>query len=116
MDISTGKPIIEITEYALKHLQSLQSQQDDELCLRLGVAQGGCSGMSYTMHFEKPENIYTKDTVLKYEDFTLVCDPKSLLYLHGLSLDYDTQLIGGGFKFSNPNATNTCGCGKSFNT
>ena len=48
------------------------------------------------------------------DEVTLVCDPKSLLYLFGLTLDYSDALVGGGFKFSNPNATDSCGCGKSF--
>jgi len=52
---------------------------------------------------------------MEYDDgFTLVCDPKSLLYLFGLHLDYSNQLVGGGFVFRNPNASSTCGCGKSF--
>ena len=53
--------------------------------------------------------------MLEYEGgFRLVCDPKSLLYLFGMHLDYSSALIGGGFQFQNPNAANSCGCGKSF--
>lgn len=67
------------------------------------------------MNFEDEANVSPSDTVMQYEEgFRLVCDSKSLLYLFGMSLDYSDELIGGGFKFSNPNAEKSCGCGKSF--
>ncbi len=73
------------------------------------------AGMSYHMDFEKEENVRSEDSVMEYEDgFKLVCDPKSLLYLFGMRLDYSSALIGGGFQFHNPNAESSCGCGKSF--
>jgi iron-sulfur cluster assembly protein len=71
--------------------------------------------MSYMMDFEAPENVKSSDSVMDYDgQFKLVCDPKSLLYLFGMQLDYSDALIGGGFQFHNPNATDSCGCGKSF--
>ncbi|MBE9157750.1 iron-sulfur cluster assembly accessory protein [Nodosilinea sp. LEGE 06152] len=104
-----------MSETALRHVKALQQQQGDkELCLRVGVRQGGCSGMSYTMDFEDPANINEHDEVYDYEGFRVICDKKSLLYLYGLMLDYSDALIGGGFQFTNPNAVQTCGCGKSF--
>ena len=80
------------------------------------MRSGGCSGLSYAMDFEKEENITPEDTVMEYDEgrFRMVCEPKSLLYMFGMQLDYSNELIGGGFKFSNPNAEDTCGCGKSF--
>lgn len=73
--------------------------------------------MSYMMDFEDPLNINSDhDEVYDYDGFRVVCDRKSLLYLYGLMLDYSTALIGGGFQFTNPNAAQTCGCGKSFGT
>ncbi len=51
---------------------------------------------------------------MTYEGVKLVCDPQSLLYLYGMRLDFSDALVGGGFQFSNPNASDTCGCGKSF--
>ena len=105
---------IQMTESALKHVKMLREQQATDLCLRVGVRGGGCSGMSYTMDFEDPQNIRPDDHVDDYEGFQVVCDPKSLLYLYGLVLDYSNALIGGGFQFTNPNANQTCGCGKSF--
>ncbi len=103
-----------MTETALRHVMALRNQQGKDLCLRVGVRQGGCSGMSYTMDFEDISNIRATDEVFDYEGFKVVCDPKSMLYLYGLVLDYSNALIGGGFQFTNPNADQTCGCGKSF--
>ncbi len=106
---------IQLTPAAFEHIKILQKQQGDrELCLRVGVRQGGCSGMSYMMDFEKPENIREDDEIFEYDGFRIICDPKSLLYLYGLVLDYNNAMIGGGFDFTNPNAAQTCGCGKSF--
>jgi iron-sulfur cluster assembly protein len=104
-----------MTEAALRHVMSIKEKAGkDNLCLRVGVRQGGCSGMSYMMDFEDPANIQETDEVYDYDGFKVVCDPKSLLYLYGLVLDYSDALIGGGFQFTNPNASQTCGCGKSF--
>lgn len=105
---------IQIADAALRHLTQLRENQGKDLCLRVGVKGGGCSGMSYTMNFEDPGNVRPDDEVYDYDGFKVVCDPKSLLYLYGLVLDYSDALIGGGFQFTNPNASQTCGCGKSF--
>jgi iron-sulfur cluster assembly protein len=104
---------IQMTDAALNHVLMLREKQGTDLCLRVGVRGGGCSGMSYMMDFEDPSNIQEHDAVYDYEGFKVVCDPKSLLYLYGLVLDYSHALIGG-FQFTNPNADQTCGCGKSF--
>lgn len=112
----TPLPIV-LTDSALNHLQKLRAEHSSAgtLCLRVGVKQGGCSGLSYTMDFEDAKSISEEnDAVIEYEGFTIICDTKSLLYLYGLSLDYSDSLIGGGFKFVNPNADSTCGCGSSF--
>nr|YP_010338289.1 hypothetical protein MW410_pgp141 [Bangia atropurpurea]UNJ18239.1 hypothetical protein [Bangia atropurpurea] len=105
---------ITLTEQALKQITTLKSNYETEVYLRIGVKQGGCSGMSYSMNFENVNNLKSTDEVLTLDHCLVACDPKSLLYLYGLSLDYSTELIGGGFQFSNPNASQTCGCGKSF--
>lgn len=111
----TPKKGIQLTETALKHVLMLKQQQgNQDLCLRVGVRQGGCSGMSYLMDFENINNINEHDEVYDYEGFNIVCDRKSMLYLYGLVLDYSNAMIGGGFQFTNPNADQTCGCGKSF--
>ena len=103
-----------LTEAALGQVKFLRDKQGKDLCLRVGVRQGGCSGMSYIMDFTDPSTIREDDEVFDYEGFQLICDRKSLLYLYGLVLDYSDAMIGGGFQFTNPNAAQTCGCGKSF--
>lgn len=120
---STGNPTADPTargilmsEAALTHVRALREKQGSDLCLRVGVRQGGCSGMSYMMDFEEIGNVGEHDEVYDYDGFKVVCDRKSLLYLYGLMLDYSDALIGGGFQFTNPNANQTCGCGKSFGT
>ena len=106
-----------LSENARTHILALKEKQgSDRLCLRVGVRQGGCSGMSYMMDFEDEANVRPDDEIYDYDGFKVICDPKSMLYLYGLMLDYSDALIGGGFEFTNPNASQTCGCGKSFGT
>jgi len=113
-----GKGIL-ITEPALRQLTALMAQQGPDKVLRVGVRSGGCSGMSYTMDFVESGTIRPDDEVYVYEPaggapFQVVSDPKSLLYIYGMQLDFSSALIGGGFNFTNPNASQTCGCGSSF--
>ena len=113
-----GKGIL-ITETAMQQLSKLCLEQGEDKLLRVGVRTGGCSGMSYTMDFVLSSQIQKDDEVYEYstpdgDAFKVVCDPKSLLYIYGMQLDFSTALIGGGFNFTNPNATQTCGCGSSF--
>jgi iron-sulfur cluster assembly protein len=103
-----------LTENGLRQVLALREKQGKDLCLRVGVRNGGCSGMSYLMDFADPKDIREDDDVFDYDGFKVICDRKSLLYLYGLVLDYNDALIGGGFQFTNPNASQTCGCGKSF--
>ncbi|CAA9230826.1 probable iron binding protein from the HesB_IscA_SufA family [uncultured Coleofasciculus sp.] len=103
-----------LSDAALKHVLALRERQGIDLYLRVGVRQGGCSGMSYMMDFEDPSKVRENDQVFDYDGFKIVCDPKSMLYLYGLMLDYSDAMIGGGFQFTNPNASQSCGCGKSF--
>ena len=103
--------IIHITESAYNMAKS-QLEGDDNL--RLAVAGGGCSGMSYELFSEEADKVQEIDTVIDYPDFKVVIDQKSLIYLKGIELDYEGGLEGNGFQFGNPNATNTCGCGESF--
>jgi len=80
--------------------------------LRLGVIGGGCSGFSYTMNFD--ETAKPDDSVFEVEGLKLFVDAVSLPYLSGMTVDYVSGLHGAGFKFLNPNAVRTCGCGSSF--
>jgi iron-sulfur cluster assembly protein len=102
----------------MKRLRELKAQQKDpqDIILRMGVRNGGCSGLSYAMDFSTRDSIEEDDAVDEYVEEGVVCvvDAKSMLYLYGLELDYSDELIGGGFKFFNPNAEESCGCGSSF--
>uniref|UniRef100_A0A7S2WRK0 Core domain-containing protein n=1 Tax=Eucampia antarctica TaxID=49252 RepID=A0A7S2WRK0_9STRA len=108
--------VIHITNSAMTRLRELVEKSNESLVLRMGVRNGGCSGLSYVMDFSTPDDIAEDDAVDSYESdgVTCVVDAKSLLYLYGLELDYSDELIGGGFKFFNPNAEESCGCGSSF--
>ena len=113
-----GKGIL-ITNDAIEQISNLLKGQNDKKALRVGVRSGGCSGMSYTMDFIGDNEINADDKVYDYslnsdQSFQVVCDPKSLLYIYGMQLDFSKELIGGGFNFVNPNASQTCGCGSSF--
>ena len=113
-----GKGIL-ITNDAIQQISTLLKNQINKKALRVGVRSGGCSGMSYTMDFIASEEINIEDKIYDYsiggtEFFQVVCDPKSLLYIYGMQLDFSKELIGGGFNFTNPNASQTCGCGSSF--
>lgn len=113
-----GKGIL-ITNDAIEQISNLLKGQSDKKALRVGVRSGGCSGMSYTMDFIGTNEINPDDKVYDYslkadQSFKVVCDPKSLLYIYGMQLDFSKDLIGGGFNFVNPNASQTCGCGSSF--
>ena len=113
-----GKGIL-ITNDAIEQISSLLKSQTDKKALRDGVRSGGCSGMSYTMDFIGGDEINLDDKVYDYslssqQTFQVICDPKSLLYIYGMQLDFSKDLIGGGFNFVNPNASQTCGCGSSF--
>lgn len=106
--------VITISERAKVHLNFLKEKQGTNICLRMGVRAGGCSGMSYVMDFISEKDVTSDDHIEEYDGIKCVVDPKSLMFLFGLQLDYSDELIGGGFKFQNPNAETSCGCGKSF--
>jgi iron-sulfur cluster assembly protein len=80
--------------------------------LRIGVAGGGCSGFQYAMALEKESN--ADDTVIEFGDIRVFIDPQSAPLLNGVKVDFLDSMEGSGFKFENPNATKSCGCGSSF--
>ena len=80
--------------------------------IRIGVVGGGCSGFQYSKDFENTAK--DGDFVMEQGGLKLFVDPMSSMYLQGVTVDYVTGLQGAGFKFNNPNARNTCGCGSSF--
>lgn len=105
---------ISISENAAHKIRALMAKQGiDDGGLRVGVKGGGCSGLSYTFAWEK-EARFGDEVFEGPEGAKLYVDRKSLIYLNGTVLDYDTNLISKGFVFNNPNAKATCGCGSSF--
>ncbi len=110
---TTQSALVKLTEAAVVEVSRLMDVQDlTEGGLRLGVKGGGCSGLSYTINFD--EKIGEFDTVCEQDGVKVIVDAKSAIYLEGMQLDYQKDLVSGGFKFINPNASKTCGCGESF--
>ena len=106
--------MITMTERAVKEIRRIIADQSlpAQTALRVGVRGGGCSGFSYTLGFD--DQIGEVDQVNEIEGVRVVCDPKSFLYLSGTQIDFEDNLMGRGFKFGNPNASKSCGCGESF--
>lgn len=105
--------LLQVTEKALNHIEEIfkQENQSKDKGIRFGVIGGGCSGLSYKIEFsDEKEN----DNILCFGDVKVLIDPKSSIYLKGITIDFSDGLNGKGFVFKNPNATNTCGCGESF--
>jgi iron-sulfur cluster assembly protein len=106
---------IQVTDNALNKIRSAMVKENvspEQGGLRLGVQGGGCSGLSYNIRFDTQPR--ERDRVFQYGDVRVFVDPKSFIYLHGLTLDYQETLMQQGFVFVNPNSTKSCGCGSSF--
>lgn len=105
---------IQLTEKAMTEIRKIMGQNNipDTYGLRVGVKGGGCSGLSYSLGFDKEAR--AGDKIIAKDGVQLFIDPKSLFYLSGTELDYTDGLNGRGFVFNNPNAAKTCGCGSSF--
>jgi iron-sulfur cluster assembly protein len=109
-DVHTS-PVI-LTDAAVKKVKALLAEQPQGSFLRVAVHGGGCSGLSYELSFEQKKGPH--DEALEIDGVNVLIDPKSALYLQGTTLDFADQLSGGGFRFQNPNAKSSCGCGESF--
>jgi iron-sulfur cluster assembly protein len=96
----------------VKAKEALVKRGTPEAMLRLGVRGGGCSGFAYVIEFADEPS--ARDQVFDFEGLRVVIDPKSLVFLNGTTLDYETKLMQHGFKFVNPNESSGCGCGESF--
>lgn len=107
--------MIALTETAAREIQKIVGEQEldaAKIRLRVGVKGGGCSGFSYILDLTETQK--EQDEVFEQHGIMVVCDPKSLLYLNGTTIDFKDEIMGRGFVFQNPNATTTCGCGSSF--
>ena len=108
--------MITLTDRAATELKDLMSSQNKgTAALRVWVAGGGCSGLSYGMALDENEP-EADDKVFENDGVKLIIDSLSLGYMEGSSVDYVEDVLGGGFKIENPNATSSCGCGSSFKT
>ena len=108
-----AEPLVQLTPKAVEMAKRALSKEGLEgWGLRLGVIGGGCSGLSYNMNFE--EKAKPDDSVYSLDGLQVFVDEMSIQYLKGMTIDYVSGLHGAGFKFLNPNATRTCGCGSSF--
>ncbi|MBX3166530.1 MAG: iron-sulfur cluster assembly accessory protein [Candidatus Eremiobacteraeota bacterium] len=106
--------MVTLTDAAKSEVARLIKENNlEDSVLRMGVRGGGCSGLSYTLGFDKDTTDY--DHLIEFDSGVRVAvDMKSALYLKGTEVDFTTDLLGGGFKFNNPNARKSCGCGSSF--
>ena len=103
---------IQLTPQAIEEAKRLMAKESRQgVGLRVGVKGGGCSGLSYFMDFDQKKE---KDMELDFDGVKVLVDPKSDLYLNGTTLDYKDTLQEKAFRFINPNANKTCGCGESF--
>lgn len=115
LDVLNSQKGITVTDRAVKHIRAAMAKEGispTEGGLRLGVQGGGCSGLSYNIKFDTQPR--ERDRVFTFEDVRVFVDPKSFLYLSGVTLDYEETVIRQGFNFINPNSSKSCGCGTSF--
>jgi iron-sulfur cluster assembly protein len=106
--------MIQVTEKAVERIRQIMAKEGVRGALRVAVQGGGCSGMSYLFKLETKER--AGDRVFGCGDAKVLVDPKSFVYLDGITLDYKESLIQSGFTIDNPNAQKTCSCGTSFST
>jgi iron-sulfur cluster assembly protein len=108
---------LQVTPKAVARIKSAMVKEGispEEGGLRLGVLGGGCSGLSYSIKFDtRPRE---RDRIYEFDGVRVFVDPKSFLYLHGMTLDYEETLMRQGFNFINPNSSRSCGCGSSFSS
>jgi iron-sulfur cluster assembly protein len=105
--------MIHLTDSAVREIKRLAVEKGlAEAVIRFGVETGGCSGLQYTLDFD--DTATATDQQFDYDGLRVVCDGESLKLLDGLEVDFSDKLMGGGFKFQNPNARRACGCGTSF--
>ena len=107
-----GKKEVAITEAAAQEIAKQRDKRGNPSSrIRVGVRGGGCTGFTYV--FEWADELKPKDTEFSAHGVSIVVDPKSLVYLGGMELDFVRGMMGHGFKFNNPNAKGACGCGES---
>jgi iron-sulfur cluster assembly protein len=104
--------VVSLTDAAANRVREIMASAEKPLAgLRVGVRNGGCAGMAYTM--EWAESILPHDEVVEDKGVKVLIDPKAVLFLLGTSMDFQTTKLSSGFVFNNPNQTSACGCGES---
>jgi iron-sulfur cluster assembly protein len=104
--------VMTLTEMAAERVREIMSRSDRPVAgLRIGVKNGGCAGMEYTMEWaERQERL---DEIVEDKGVRILIDPKAVLFLLGTQMDYRVEKLKSGFVFNNPNQTSACGCGES---
>jgi iron-sulfur cluster assembly protein len=104
--------VVSLTDAAANRVRDIMARAERPIAgLRVGVKNGGCAGMSYTMEYA--EEIRPQDEVVEDKGVTVLIDPKAVLFLLGTEMDFQTTKLSSGFVFNNPNQTSACGCGES---
>jgi iron-sulfur cluster assembly protein len=106
---------LQVTPSAVRRIRVILAKEGislEEGGLRLGVKGGGCSGLSYAIAFDAHSR--ERDRIFTFDGVRVFVDPKSFVYLKGMTLDFEETLMRQGFNFINPNSTRSCGCGTSF--
>ena len=113
--MTTTRPrpqVMKLTEAAANRVREIMARSDKPVAgLRIGVKNGGCAGMEYTMEWAAEKG--PLDEVIDDQGVTVFIDPKAVLFLLGTEMDYKTEKLKAGFVFNNPNQTSACGCGES---
>lgn len=104
--------LVRLTEPAGAKVNSLIERERQGGFLRVAISGGGCNGLSYKLRFDPAPK--RGDILVRSAGAAVLVDPRTALYLKGTVVDYSDKLIGGGFKFANPNAKASCSCGESF--
>ncbi len=105
--------LVTLTDSAAEKIKGLMHKEGkDGYCLRFGVATGGCAGLSYEMKFQK--GAYDNDLVYEQKGVKVIINKESLEFIRGVEIDYAETLKESGFKYRNPSAKSSCGCGTSF--
>lgn len=112
IEASAGKEV-KLTERAAQQVRKIMADEDfdDDLYLRVAVEGGGCSGLSYKLGLDHKTD---EDRIIKSQGLEVLIDPRHMMYLEGITIDYPDGLDARGFTFDNPNASESCGCGSSF--
>ena len=111
--MNTQTPLITLTDAAVDKVKTMMAKEGKEgYALRFGVTTGGCAGLSYEMKFQKKP--YDNDLSFEYKGLVVIVNQESLDFIKGIEIDYVDTLRESGFKYRNPNAKSSCGCGTSF--